>query len=135
MESILGIVAQVFAALISAGFVLKLVWGVLCYLIGLYPKYYMFKEADIKPWLAFVPFIGDAMMLPLIGVNPLWYILIFACGYIPAVGFILSFAANAVINWFVAVRFGLNELGRILSLFIGGLMHWYIALTNKQYHK
>ncbi len=110
------------------------IWTVLVYLIGLYPKYYMFKEAGITPWLAFIPFVGDAMVLKLIGASPLWYILLCVVSAIPGVGAIISPVASAIIYWCVADVFGLGTAGKVLSLFFWPITQWYIALTGKHYN-
>ena len=112
---------------------LSLAWGILVFLICLYPKMYMFKQAGIKTWLAFIPIVGDAMMLKVIGWSPFLYILFALIDLIPIVGGIVMFIVNAVVYWRVAAKFGLGGLGKFLSLFFYPITQWYIALTKKQY--
>ena len=116
---------------LSAG--LSVAWFIITFLIGLYPKYYMFKAANITPWLAFVPIVGDAMTLKLIGMSPLWYILFYGLSYIPVLGCLIMGVFNAILSWTISDRFGLGTLGKILSLFFFGITQWYIALARKQY--
>jgi hypothetical protein len=112
---------------------LTIAWSVFIFLLVLYPKMYMFKQAGIATWLAFIPIIGDAMMLKVVGWSPWLYILFALIDLIPILGGVVMFFVNAAIYWKVAAKFGLGTLGKILSLFFNPITQWYIALTKKQY--
>jgi hypothetical protein len=131
METVFEALINIFAIIAKLGMVLAVAWAILCYLISIYPKYYMFKSAGIAHWLSFIPVVGDAMMLKLIGWSPWLYIAIYLGGLIPIIGWIAAIVINAIINWKIAERFGMGDIGKILSLFFGGIVHWYIALSGK----
>lgn len=104
------------------------------YLITIYPKYYMFKEAGLSdPWLAFIPIVSDIKFFNLAGKSGLWYLGYIMVNFIPGIGGIVSMAMLCYIYWEVGSRFGLGTFGRILSWFLGYLVFWYIALARKPY--
>lgn len=131
---------------ISEGLILLIGLGifaaifVISYLITIYPRYYMIKTSGVGPtWTAFIPIINDIQLFKMAGYKWWTYFLYFAgiCLYwLPVVGWIAgicSIVFLCVVFWKVSENFGLGTFGKVITLFIGQWVHWYIALTRKPY--
>lgn len=128
-----GAILLVFAVLIGVLFV--------AWLFTLYPRYYMVKTSGVGPaWSAFIPIWQDIQMFKIAGFK-WWFYLIYlganvVSAYIPVLDIIVPIAATifmCVLYWRVSDRFGLGIVGKILTIFLGWFVYWYVALTKKPY--
>lgn len=113
---------------------------VISYLITIYPRYYMVKTSGVGPvWTAFIPVVNDIQLFKMAGYKWWTYFLYLAgigLSWLPIVGWIASICSIiflCVVYWKVSGNFGLGTLGKVLTLFLGTWVHWYIALARKPY--
>lgn len=111
------------------------------WLITLYPRYYMVKTSGVGPaWSAFIPIWQDIQFFKMGGFK-WWHYWVYigvytVASFIPILSYIVPFASIAfmcVLYWKVSGSFGLGTAGKILSLFLGWWVYWYVALTKKPY--
>ena len=111
------------------------------WLITLYPRYYMVKTSGIGPtWSAFIPVWQDIQFFKLAG-WPWWSYWAYLGGFtvlsmIPIVRVIAPIGLTVFLcflYWRVSANFGLGTAGKILSLFLGFWVYWYVALAKKPY--
>lgn len=114
----------------------------LLWLFTLYPRYYMIKMSGVgSAWSAFIPIWQDIQMFKIAGFKwwyYLIYIIIYTTGYFTSgwLYFIslLTFAIFSVIlHWKICTNFKIGILGKIMSIFFGWFVLWYIALAKKPF--
>lgn len=113
---------------------------VISYLITIYPKYYMIKTSGVgATWTAFIPVLNDIQLFKMAGYKWWTYFLYLAgisLSWVPILGWIASICSIiflCVVFWKVSENFGLGTFGKVITLFLGIWVHWYIALTKKPY--
>ncbi len=130
---LVGAILLVFGLLIGVCFV--------AWLITLYPRYYMVKNSGVGPaWSAFIPIWQDIQLFKIAGFK-WWHYWVYIGAYtiasfIPILCYIAPWASiifMCVLYWRVSGNFGLGTVGKILSLFLGWWVYWYVALTKKPY--
>ena len=111
------------------------------WLITLYPRFYMIKTSGVGPaWSAFIPIWQDIQMFKISGFK-WWHYWVYigvyvVSSFIPILCYIVPFACAifmCVLYWRISDKFGLGIVGKILTLFLGWLVYWYVALTKKPY--
>ena len=115
----------------------------LLWLFTLYPRYYMVKTSGVgSARSAFIPFWQDIQMFKIAGFK-WWYYLIYiiihiVCSFTSG-GLNLSISLalaifSIILRWKICTNFNIGILGKILSIFFGWFVLWYIALAKKPYN-
>ena len=115
----------------------------LLWLFTLYPRYYMIKTSGVGPaWSAFIPIWQDIQMFKIAGFK-WWFYLIYLITYIAGnvtsgwlyliISLILTIFL-VIFRWKICTNFNIGILGKIMSIFFGWFVLWYIALAKKHYN-
>lgn len=104
------------------------------YLIGSCLLFNMFKKADLKkPWIAFIPILGNIKTLHLVNLS-MWYFVLFAIiSLIPVVGSITLFLGQTYLLYTIGKNFGLKPVYCIIGIFIPFIMYLVIVCQNKDF--
>ena len=133
---------EAFLLALGIGIIVMLAAVFIAWLITLYPRYYMIKNSGVGPaWSAFIPIWQDIQLFKMAG-WPGWSYWVYLGGFtvLSFIPFVCYLAYPALIvflcilYWRVSANFGLGTCGRILSLFLGWWVYWYVALTKKPYY-
>lgn len=102
------------------------------YVISSYIFYNMYKQANLKnPWVAFIPVFGQIKVFNLANLSMWFFVLLVVVSFIPVVGTILLYIAQAYLSYTLGKNFGMKDGYCIVGIFIPIILYLAIIIQKR----
>lgn len=94
--------------------------------------YNMYKQANLKnPWVAFIPVFGQIKVFNLANLSMWFFVLLVVVSFIPVVGTILLYIAQAYLSYTLGKNFGMKDGYCIVGIFIPIILYLAIIIQKR----